>query len=248
MKTKFSINKSIVFFAVLLVATYIPIFMKEEILDAFVREDRIFENLSPIYLFVASVMFAIAFYRSPVKLSLKDTAWLKRLSFLGFALLFLLATFEEISWGQRILNIETIDIVKNINVQKELNLHNLEFFQGEDAPLPLDFDQLAAIFSLGFGFLIPTVCWLIKPIRQFLETKFPILPWQYGFLILANYILQKALISFMEKFPGFYLHPTMGVPQGVYETREHNYALLLMISAIFYIFLKLDITGDKQEA
>ena len=58
-ENKVNVNRSVVFFFILLIVAYIPVFMKEQILDAFVREDRIYETLSPIYLFVASIMFGI---------------------------------------------------------------------------------------------------------------------------------------------------------------------------------------------
>ena len=239
-------NRSVLFFFALLAATYLPMFAKEEILNAFAREDKIYESLSPLYLFIVSILFFTAFYRSPIKLSLKDPAWLKRISFLGFALLFLLATFEEISWGQRIFGIETPNLIKDVNVQKELTIHNLEFFQGDDAALPLDFDQLSALFALTIGFIIPLACMLIKPLRDFLSTKFPILPLQYGFLYPANYIIQKAIVRLLPRFPDLYHHTQMKIPQGVHEIREHGYALLLLISVAFYLILKLDLLNQEQ--
>ena len=36
---------------------------------------------------------------------------------------------EEISWGQRIFDIDTPEALKEVNVQKEINIHNLVFFQ-----------------------------------------------------------------------------------------------------------------------
>ncbi len=47
--------------------------------------------------------------------------------FLFIALFFIAG--EEISWGQRILGIETPDAIKEINYQDELTLHNLNFIQ-----------------------------------------------------------------------------------------------------------------------
>jgi hypothetical protein len=246
MKKKVNINKSVIVLLVFLIATYIPIFMREEILDIFVREDKIYEILSPIYLFIAAIMFAYAFHRSPIRLNFKDPAWLKRLSFLGFSLLFLFAAFEEISWGQRIFDVETPNLIKGINVQKELTIHNLNFFQGDDAALPLDFDQLSAVFALAFGFVVPVTCLFIKPIRLFLASKFPILPFQVGLLYPVNYIIQKLLVRVLPHFPDFYQHTQMKIPVGVHEVREHDYALLLMMSAVFYILMKLDLSNEEK--
>src|SRR5690606_26277451 len=48
------------------------------------------------------------------------------------ALLALFGAGEEISWGQRIFDIETPAALKARNAQEELNLHNLTFeFRGE---------------------------------------------------------------------------------------------------------------------
>lgn len=246
MEKKINVKLMVVIFFVLLLAAYIPVFMSEGIINAFVREDRIYETLSPIYLFVTSMMFAFAFYRSPVKFSFKDPAWIKRISFLGLSLLFLLATMEEISWGQRFFGIETPDLIKGINFQKELNFHNLKIFQGEDAILPLDFDQLSALFALTLGFLIPAACYFLKPLKQFLITKFPILPVQFSLLYLVNYVVQKYMILILPNYPNLYHHPTMKIPVAVHEAREHNYAMLLMVSAIFYILLKLDLENKEQ--
>lgn len=247
MKKNLDVKKAAIIFLVLLFAAYIPVFLKEQVLDAFVREDRIYETLSPIYLFITSSMFAVAFYRSPIKLSLKDPVWLKRLSFLAFCGLFFLAAMEEISWGQRIFGVETPNLIKDVNVQKELTFHNLNIFQGDDAKLPLDFDQLSAIFALAFGFLVPFVCYFFIPVKNFLETKFPILPLQIGLLYPVNYLIQKTLMRVLPIFPSLFQHPNMRFPQAVYEVREHNYAMLLMVSAVFFILLKLDLAGDGAQ-
>jgi hypothetical protein len=45
--------------------------------------------------------------------------------YLGYAALFLLVAGEEVSWGQRIFNEMTPPALDTINVQHEMNLHNL---------------------------------------------------------------------------------------------------------------------------
>jgi len=42
------------------------------------------------------------------------------------SVLFLVAFFEEISWGQRLIGIETPELIEQINTHKETNLHNLK--------------------------------------------------------------------------------------------------------------------------
>lgn len=49
--------------------------------------------------------------------------------FLTCFFLVLILAFEEISWGQRIFNIKTPEIIKTINAQNQITLHNLICFQ-----------------------------------------------------------------------------------------------------------------------
>lgn len=236
---------SVFFLAILVILTYAPVFMQANILDAFVREDQIYETLSPIYLFITCILFLIAFKRSKIKLNLKDPYWLKRLAFLGLACMFFFATMEEISWGQRILHIATPNLIKGVNVQQELTFHNLNFFQGEHEVV--SFSKLSLIFTFTIGLLIPLACWLYEPLKKFVVSKFPILPLQYGFLLPFNYIVQKILTRTLPHFPSLYHHPTMPIPQGIHEIREHNYELILMVAVLVYIWLKQDLSNEETE-
>ncbi|WP_157243275.1 hypothetical protein [Olleya marilimosa] len=55
--------------------------------------------------------------------SIKQRSW--KFGMILMALLFLFAAGEEISWGQRIFNIESNAFFVENNLQKETNLHNL---------------------------------------------------------------------------------------------------------------------------
>lgn len=52
-----------------------------------------------------------------------------KVCFAVFLLLLILVIGEEISWGQRIFDIQTPDFIKNINKQHEINIHNLKPLQ-----------------------------------------------------------------------------------------------------------------------
>ena len=64
----------------------------------------------------------------------------------GMALFAFLCGGEEISWGQRILNIETPEMLKQINVQSETNLHNI----GSISIFSNAFFLITLIFFLAF--------------------------------------------------------------------------------------------------
>ena len=85
---------------------------------SFTLEDGYMEWCSVIFLVAAA---AISFTRS----FSASGSRLKRTTLLAFALLFLFGAGEEISWGQRLLNVESGDFFKQVNSQGETNLHNL---------------------------------------------------------------------------------------------------------------------------
>ncbi|MEW6405583.1 MAG: hypothetical protein AB1649_27635, partial [Chloroflexota bacterium] len=211
---------------------------KERTMNFFVKEDAFYEWLTPVYLLVGSIAFGVVFYRTWKSSPLKDNL-LQKLALLGLTGVFLMAAFEEISWGQRIVNFATPAFVEDVNAQREFTLHNLKFFQGDDAVLPLDFDQLAAIFALTLGLVIPVACAAIPRLGAFVRPIFPVLPIQFSALFAFNYGLQKVAVRFLRAYPDLYDNTTRGVGAAVHEVREHNYALLLMIASIFFMILQL---------
>ena len=71
-------------------------------------------------------------------------------------IVFFVGLGEEISWGQRILNIETPEAIKEINAQGELTIHNLEWFGGESFWAKfLSIDRLFSLFWFSFCFIVP---------------------------------------------------------------------------------------------
>jgi len=228
---------------ILVVATYIPLFLPAKLLEFFVNEDNLFENLTVVYFVIISILFVVAFFKSRSAPGNK-ALWLKKLILLGFALLFFVAAGEEISWGQRIFHIQTPDNLKQVNVQQELNFHNLAFFQGETQTL--DFSQLEMLFSLTLVFGIPFLGVLLKRINKNLDVIFPVFPIQVGFLVLVNYFIQKVLRNAIELVPQFYLHPSMPFTEGLYEIREHANAFILALSVFFYVLI-LTATSKSEE-
>jgi hypothetical protein len=212
--------------ALFLGLTYLPLLANERILDAFAREDGIFENLTAIYLLATSVLFAVGFFY------FRKSSWWLRLSYLGLALLFFVGAGEEISWGERIFDWDDHNFIRGINVQKELNIHNLKYFQGEDAILPLNTSQLLLVFAFGF----PLACRLFPRIEKFLTPIFPVVPFSLGLLSVATYVYQKAVLRILPRFPELYQHPSMPIPQGVHEIREHGFTFALLASVFFYFW------------
>jgi hypothetical protein len=85
--------------------------------DLFV-EDGFFEYLTVVLLALSAVLSVLAARGAVWSAGERRLLWL-----LAAGLIFLAA--EEISWGQRILGIETPAALREVNVQGEINLHNL---------------------------------------------------------------------------------------------------------------------------
>ncbi|MFW6039328.1 MAG: hypothetical protein ACOC9P_02500 [bacterium] len=94
---------------------------------AWTREDRLFEWSQVAVLIAIVVLLVGAGWRR--------TRGPHRQKWLGVALLlgalaFFFAAGEEISWGQRILGLQTPEQLAEINTQEELSLHNVQGVKG----------------------------------------------------------------------------------------------------------------------
>jgi hypothetical protein len=208
--------------------TFLPLFAREHILDLFGREDGVLENLTALYLFGIALIFVVGFFR------LQKDSLLLKLSYAGLGLLFFLGAGEEISWGERIFHWDDHNLIRGVNVQRELNLHNLKYFQGEQSVIPVSASQLFTVFAFTFAVLVPLACALSPRIHKFVAPRFPVLPLYPGGLVVITYVFQKLMLRVLPLFPAFYHHPTMPIPQGVHEIREHGYTFALLTSVIIY--------------
>ena len=172
--------------AVAALAAFVPLLYVTPLLsDAtftwLIREEHPIELLGAISLLAAGVICLVLWRRVA-----GDPAWppLRRLSLLVLALLFVFATGEEVSWGQRIFAIETPDALSESNRQGELNLHNVNALGGVNA--------LFQLFWLIFGVVIPVVA-MWRPDRLLLERLTPILPVALAPLFVLNQLLTPRL-------------------------------------------------------
>jgi hypothetical protein len=228
-----------------LALTYLPMFMNAEVVDTFTKEDRIYETLSPLYLFVTAIGFFIAFLQSKIPVNFRNPKWIRRMIFLGLGILFFVAAGEEISWGQRIFGFEPPNLIKERNIQKEFTIHNLDFIQGEDRLLPFSFGQMAAMFALTCGALIPLASHFLPQLGRRLEPIFPVLPVLGSILFIGNYLIQKIIVRTIPIFPHLYQSSTQGFREALLETREHGYEFSLMIATILYVFVKLRAPAEQ---
>ncbi len=107
-----------------LVLVYCLVSVSPDLFIKLVQEDGVLEY-GQFVLYVLSAVYAFGifrhFRRKPEKLF--STVFF----LLAIGLVFV--AFEEISWGQRLFGVETPEVIKEVNHQNELTVHNLEIFQ-----------------------------------------------------------------------------------------------------------------------
>jgi hypothetical protein len=150
-------------------------------------------------------------------------------------LLFIFGAGEEISWGQRIFDIETPEVLQKENVQDEINIHNMTIFEGEASLVTVD--TLFTTFAFTFTLLIPLAATCYKKFAHFINRLMPVPHWSLGLLFLANFILAKAA---KVLFVSSYENQTIPFLQGVQEIKEGNYAVLFVLVGIYITFITLN--------
>ena len=106
-------------------------------------EDGPVENATSVVLFVAAFLFAVAATRHWREMRVGYF-------FAAFAVLLFVAALEEISWGQRLLQIRSPQFFIDHNDQQEINIHNTL-----QRLIPLRFNSLVAVGLLLYGVVIP---------------------------------------------------------------------------------------------
>jgi hypothetical protein len=113
-----------------------------------IREDGLAEYLTAFCFLLASIFFLLS-WRAADFLGNR----LLSFGFLAAGVLLFLAFGEEISWGQRILDIQTPAGMAEANRQGEITLHNLNAVQGRLIYIALSTSFLGAFGWVIFGLL-----------------------------------------------------------------------------------------------
>lgn len=162
--------------------------------DALVAEDGIFEWLGAIFLLAGAALVLMALLRLRAR---GHTTVIKRLAYLGLALILFVAAGEEISWGQRLLGLETPEAVKRVNVQEELNFHNL---YGDETGQNISVRVFQA-FWMTFGILLP-LCALWRPLGRRLRRYLPVIPAWLALLFIGQQLMWTPIRMEFRADPG----------------------------------------------
>lgn len=147
------------------------------------REDGSVEYGTAVFLFLIAVL---CLYRLFTVGKTKNFAW--KIGVLGFALLFIFGAGEEISWGQRIFNIESGEYFLENNAQKETNLHNLVV--GGKKVNKVIFSQLLMLVMVIYLIAVPIIyrraAWLKNLLDRF---AVPVVQWHHTIAFLVSTLL-----------------------------------------------------------
>ena len=146
-------------------------------------EDGFVENGSAIFLLSSSILLLSRFFKL---FSSKSTAW--KIGIAVMALLFFFAAGEEISWGQRIFNIESSEYFLENNAQGETNLHNMVV--GGTKINKLIFSQLLTVVLVIYLIITPFLYRKYELVKN-LANQFavPIVQWYQTIYFLAGTVL-----------------------------------------------------------
>jgi len=196
-------------------------------------EDGVIENLTAGLFLLSAIIFGLSFIRY------------RRIFYIVFALIFFIAFGEEISWGQRILGFSTPASLASINVQGELNLHNLELFnayvEGGEPKVGLDkifsITFLYKIFWLVYGIMIPLLFLCSERIRN-LTTAWGIAvaPIVIGIFFLINWAIMKLSMQYAQIAFSIYPDGLRQSSQGHYlmEIYEFSSSLIFLCTSIYF--------------
>lgn len=213
------------------------VFLSDQKISSLASEDGLYESIGAIFFLVASVFFLISYMKdkkgNDFSVFSLRVQFKKNIFFVLLALMFFLGFGEEISWGQRIFDIQTPEAMKEINVQDEINIHNINIFHGKNEDgerksffaLLLNIERLFTLFWLSFCVLIPILYKIVPRFSNWLDKiALPIVPiWIGGFFIL-NYILSRIINTFIST----------EIHHSLMEIKECNFSFLFAIVSIWF--------------
>jgi hypothetical protein len=205
--------------------------LRPERLVALTWEDGVFEWAGAVAFLGASVVFLVGLLGSRADDASVLVRMARNLPLLGFSLLFFVAFGEEISWGQRVLGIQTPTVFSELNRQGEINIHNLELFQGREKTGErksglaawLNVDRLFTVFCLIWLLALPLAAKLNGRIGHWLgRFRVPLAPVWVGAVFLGNYLLSKV----------FEYGADRALAHSVVEVKECTSAFVVLAAAI----------------
>ncbi|MHB1147048.1 MAG: hypothetical protein ACYC01_05560 [Lutibacter sp.] len=151
--------------------------------EVYTVEDGFVENGSAVFLLGASLLLL---YRLFMLFKHKDLIW--KIGILTMSLIFFFGAGEEISWGQRIFNVESSQYFMENNAQGETNLHNLVIWgiKINKAIFSQLLTGVLVIYLIITPFLYRKFDWVKKLANKF---AVPIVQWHHTISFLTGTVL-----------------------------------------------------------
>lgn len=165
-----------------------------------VAEDALVENLAAVWLLLGGILFFAA--------ALRERGFPRRQIYILECIALIYGCGEEISWGQRIFDYPTPDILYRINTQNETNIHNFDFLS--------DLHDIVFLSGIRLLWIIPTAALLCRknsvfgiPLPSMLLTLVFLIVFLYRmpapsmkFFFLGNRIGRDHFVHLYLYFPG----------------------------------------------
>ena len=160
----------------------------EETLYLLNEEDGFIEYSTAIFFLISSIL--------ALKIGLSSNFHKSsKIMHLFFSFVFFVISGEEISWGQRIFGIATIEALQGVNVQNENNLHNL---------LGYSADHLAILCVFLYGTVLPLIMKLYPTVKKWIfHTGIPVPSFHLAFgFLLASLVHDWTIEPIIPKLTG----------------------------------------------
>lgn len=196
-------------------------------------EDGPFETFGALCFLTSSLIFLILYIKERPGNHIFSFTTTRNVFFLLLAVVFLFAFGEEISWGQRFVGFETPEWLKQVNRQREFNIHNITIFHGTDTEgrrKLLNMDRAFSVFWLLYCIAIPVSVRFHQGLARHLNwLNLPLVPIWLGVFFPVNYLLSKsiALAPHYAEFKNFD-HWTV-------EVKESLFAFLFVLVAFYFL-------------
>ncbi len=148
-------------------------------------EDGPIENLSAILLALAALGFFVAAGRSSF-LRRRQGRW-RYVPILAWGMLMVVFCGEEISWGQRIFNFGTPDVIRSSNKQREFNLHNIYWVDSAQGGAY----RWLTLMMLTTGILLPAIAATRTGRQAIRHFSFPVSPAIYAGVFAGSFLFGK---------------------------------------------------------
>lgn len=227
------------FFLLLLIPLiYIPCHFSNEVLSHLAREDGPYESVGAFLFLLGAIAFAVLALKPKLYIAERSNdKYPERWYFYFFTILFVFACGEEISWGQRIFNFSTPESIKEINLQEEFNLHNMEIFHGKTVEGE-DKTGIAALFTmhrmyymsfLTYLFVIPLLFKMNSKIKAFIKKiGLPVPSIVLGILFIFNLAYGNVMREIYSDLNG----------HSIVEIKETVMALILLLIPLSFLNFK----------